>query len=106
MRAIALFTLVAAAACGKDSEPVGSTCEVTDTRVSESRIRRLTPLQYRNTVRDLFGDPSLSVMLHDDVDLIPSAIAVDRFVRAAETLGPRGVDYLAGVPGCGAQDDA
>jgi hypothetical protein len=106
MRAIALYTLVVAAACGNNSDHVGSTCDVTDTTVAESRIRRLTPLQYRNTVRDLFGDPSLSVTLHDDVDLIPSAIAVDRFVRAAETLGPRGVDYLANVPGCGAEDDA
>jgi hypothetical protein len=102
MRAI-LFIALGFAACGNDRTPPGM-CAV-EGDVGESRIRRLTPLQYQNTVRDLFGDPTLTVSLHADVDIIPSAIAVEKFATAAAELGPRGVGLAAELPGC-AQDDA
>jgi hypothetical protein len=82
------------------------TCEMETPRAGPSRIRRLTPTQYQNTVRDLFGDPTITVSLHEDDDLFASALAVERFDVAATELGPRGVALLGTLPACAEKNEA
>jgi len=91
--------LCALCACGQDHRP--NTCSV-----GESRIRRLTPVQYVNTVRDLFDDQSIVVDLHADTDVLISALAVEKYDAAATLLAPRGVQQLAALPECASRDDA
>lgn len=88
-----------------DDDAIAAECAAKGPEVAESRIRRLTPAQYQNTVRDLFGDQAISLDLHDDVDIIPSAITIEKYVEAASVLGERGLGLLGQVPNC-AKDDA
>lgn len=92
---------------GGDGDPTDPpACLDEGPSVGEGRIRLLAPLQYRNTVRHLFDDPTIDVDLLDEDDTIPSALAVEKLSDAAAQLGGRGLDLLAAIPACATRDDA
>jgi hypothetical protein len=94
----------AACNCGGDGDPELNqdpiACDLGIPQAGEARIRRLTPTQYRNTVRALFGDPTIEVELNDEDDDYASALAVEQFDLAAADLAPRALDLLADYDAC------
>lgn len=75
-------------------------CELEIPQAGPSRIRRLSAVQLRNTVRDLFDDQNISVSVLNESDLIPSALAVEKYVNTAALLAPRGVAVANAQAGC------
>ncbi|AKF08049.1 DUF1592 domain-containing protein [Sandaracinus amylolyticus] len=53
---------------GGPGEPVA--CDTGIPQVAPAPLRRLTPLQYRNTVRDLLGDPGYTPNVDDEAPVI------------------------------------
>ncbi len=72
----------------------------------ESRIRRLTPAQYLNTVRELFADDSINLPLGEDKSEIISALAARKFDDASNALATRGVTLMETLPACATKNQA
>lgn len=71
-------------------------------------LRRLTPAQSRNTLRDLFGDPALETT-YDDTSLLISELGVRQLRAGAEEVLARRDHWTVDVFGCdtdGEPDDA
>jgi hypothetical protein len=76
--------------------------------VAPHAMHRLTPLQYTNTIRDLFGDPEFEAS-YADLDPIPSLLGVRQLRTDAELVLARRDAWGTDVFGCdtsGAADDA
>jgi hypothetical protein len=76
--------------------------------VAPHAMHRLTPLQYTNTIRDLFGDPEFAAS-YADLDPIPSMLGVRQLRTDAELVLARRDNWANDVFGCdtsGAADDA
>lgn len=57
--------------------------------VAAAGMRRMTPEQYTNSMRDLFGDPALELDLDPDTGEVISLLAVDKLNAAAEAIVAR-----------------
>ncbi len=76
--------------------------------VAPHAMHRLTPLQYTNTIRELFGDPGF-VASYADLDPIPSQLGVRQLRTDAESILARRSEWGNDVFGCdttGSPDDA
>jgi len=67
---------------GGDGGPAASCGEVPT--VAGRDMRRLTPVQYQNTMRDLLGDPEF-VAEYDDLELVPTERGVRQLRGGAES---------------------
>ena len=91
-----------------DDAPPLDACGGGIPEVSPHAMHRLTPLQYTNTIRDLFGDPEFTAS-YADLDPIPSMIGVRQLRTDAELVLARRENWATDVFGCdtsGAADDA
>ncbi|WP_437280555.1 DUF1592 domain-containing protein [Sorangium sp. So ce375] len=57
--------------------------------VAPAGMRRMTPEQFKNSMRDLFGDPALDLDLDADTGEVTSLLAVDKLNAAAEAIVAR-----------------
>lgn len=76
--------------------------------VAPRSLHRLTPLQYRNTIRDLFDDPGFEES-YSDLEPIPTMLGVRQLRTDAELVLARRDQWGKNVFGCdvgGAADDA
>jgi len=83
-------------------------CNLGVAQVAVTPLRRLTPIQYRNTVRDLLGDQDFTGPVDDD-ELIVTERGVRQFRDAAELAVSRRASWTRPVFPCetsGAADDA
>lgn len=74
-------------------------------QAGESRVRRLTPLQYRNSIRDLLG-VDVSADLDEDEGLVPAERTIRKFAEASAGFSTPALAYASSLPECGGQDDA
>lgn len=74
-------------------------------QAGESRVRRLTPLQYRNSIRDLLG-VEVSADLDADEGLVPAERTIRKFDEASAELSTPAIAYASALPECDQQDDA
>ena len=80
------------AAPGASSDPGADTLPVVcdgTIHVPEASLRRLTPEQYLNTVRDLLGDPEATVDLDADTGEAVTRLGAEKLHAAAEILAER-----------------
>lgn len=87
----------------------GSKAEDGVVDVAPAGMRRMTPEQYTNSMRDLFGDPALKLDLDPDTGEVTSLLAVDKLNAAAEAIVARRGSWGAPVFPCdtkGADDEA
>jgi hypothetical protein len=61
--------------------------------VATSGLRRMTPAQYQNTLRDLVGDPGLTLDLDADEGEVITQLAVDKLRGAAAAVVARRGDW-------------
>ncbi len=63
-------------------------------------MRRMTPIQYESTMRDLVGDPGLELDLDADAGQVITLLAVDKLNRAAEAIVARRASWTLPVFPC------
>lgn len=104
------------------SGPTGPVCRPSDVRATDAPLRRLTPIEYTNTVRDLFAGVALPAFeLVDEVNergfdndaghQAVSSLHVERFRETARAIATAvaadqrwlGCDPVADEAGCAAQ---
>ena len=91
---------------GETEEPPESSEECLG-ELEPRELRRLSPAQSRNTLRDLFGDPELETT-YDDTSLLISELGVRQLRAGAEEVLSRRDHWTVDVFGCdtsGAPDD-
>jgi hypothetical protein len=67
--------------------------------VTARPLRRITPLQYRNTVRDLFGDAAFEAS-YDDEEYVTTERGVRQFRDDASEITSRKAEWTVDVYGC------
>jgi hypothetical protein len=95
----------AASADSGDTGQPGGECA---SQIHSQPLQRLTPLQYRNTIRDLFGDPEF-VETYADEQVLTTQLGVRQLRTDAETVLARRDSWTQPVFPCatdGAADDA
>jgi hypothetical protein len=86
-----------------DGEPGACAAEI-----APQPLRRLTPLQYQNTIRDLFGDPDFEASYADEAE-VTTQLGVRQFRTDAEQVLSRRDQWTLPVFPCdvaGSADDA
>ncbi|KYF52525.1 hypothetical protein BE08_35700 [Sorangium cellulosum] len=83
---------------GGDSAEPSSQSGLVD--VAPARMRRMTPEQFTNSMRDLFGDPELALDLDPDAGEVASLLAVDKLNAAAEAIVARRASWGRAVFPC------
>lgn len=76
---------------------------------SAAGMRRMTPEQYQNTMRDLFGDPGIVLDLDPDEGQVVALLTVDKLRAAAEQIVGRRASWTKEIFPCdttGAEDAA
>lgn len=68
--------------------------------VAPAGMRRMTPEQFKNSMRDLFGDPALDLDLDADTGEVTSLLAVDKLNAAAEAIVARRPSWGTAVFPC------
>ncbi|WP_433933850.1 DUF1592 domain-containing protein [Sorangium cellulosum] len=68
--------------------------------VAPAGMRRMTPEQFTNSMRDLFGDPALDLDLDADTGEVTSLLAVDKLNAAAEAIVARRPSWQTAVFPC------
>ncbi|WP_434045771.1 MULTISPECIES: DUF1592 domain-containing protein [Sorangium] len=68
--------------------------------VAPAGMRRMTPEQFTNSMRDLFGDPALDLDLDADTGEVISLLAVDKLNAAAEAIVARRPSWGTAVFPC------
>jgi len=87
----------------RNQEPLA--CEAAVPQAGESRVRRLTPRQYRNSIRDLLG-AEVSTDLDEDGGLVPAERTIRKFNEASAAFSTPALAYASSLPECSAQDDS
>lgn len=89
---------------GDTGEPGGECAS----QIHSQPLQRLSPIQYRNTIRDLFGDPEF-VETYADEEEVTTQLGVRQLRTDAETILARKASWTETVFPCatdGAADDA
>lgn len=76
---------------------------------SSAGMRRMTPEQFQNTMRDLFGDPGIVLDLDPDEGQVVALLTVDKLRAAAEQIVSRRASWTKEIFPCdttGAEDAA
>jgi len=90
---------------GSTGEPGGGECAA---QIAGRPMQRLTPVQYRNTIRDLFGDPEFEPSYADEA-IVTTELGVRQLRSDAEDILSRSGAWTVTVFPCatdGAADDA
>lgn len=102
---VSVLLSILAAGCvgeigGSDSGANGEVGASAQLDVETSNIRRMTPAQYLNTARDLFGDPDLKLTLDPDTGETVSQLGAEKLNAAAELIASRSDIWTAKVFPC------
>lgn len=84
---------------GGDDGPGAELCDPDNPVVPAAALRRLTPRQYQNTMRDLLGDPRFESEYDDDA-IIPTERGVRQLRNGAELALQRRSDWTQPVFPC------
>lgn len=93
---------------GGDDDGAAASCQGVPPSVTPRAMRRLTPEQYANTMRDLLGDTEL-LLEYDDIETTPSERGIRQLRGDAEAAIARIEQWSAGLVPCdihGAEDAA
>ncbi|NUP07480.1 MAG: DUF1592 domain-containing protein [Polyangiaceae bacterium] len=88
---LTLASLGCNGAIGDDDDGAGASGPGNEEKldVASAPIRRMTPSQYQNAVRDLLGDPELEIALDDDTGEAFSRLAAEKLNAAVEVIAER-----------------